>query len=162
MMRQMRPASLLVTVAMVAAAAHADARPAVGYRDGKQVDLDVVDCDSAVCEIHTARAFRAMARAAGKNGVELTVRSGFRTYQKQAALYKQYRRGEGNLAAAPGYSNHESGRALDLYVTRGDALRWLEHNAAHYGFHRTVPGEVWHWEYLGDGDREKRHHHPSS
>ncbi len=146
---------------MAGAARAADARPAVGYRDGQRIDLDVVPCDDAVCEIHTAHAFRVMARAASRDGIDLAVRSGFRTRTKQAALYKAYRHGEGNLAAAPGFSNHESGRALDLFVRRGDALRWLEHNAAHYGFHRTVPGETWHWEYFGDGDREHRHR-PSS
>jgi LAS superfamily LD-carboxypeptidase LdcB len=153
---------VIAVIASALLASTASARPAVGYRDGKRIDIDVTACDDAVCEVHTARAFRVMAYAASKAGVDLAIRSGFRTRTKQAALYKMYRKGEGNLAAAPGYSNHESGRALDLYVTRGDALSWLEHNAAHYGFHRTVPGESWHWEYFGDGDREHRHHRPGS
>jgi LAS superfamily LD-carboxypeptidase LdcB len=95
-----------------------------------------------------------MAKAAGKKGVELRIRSGFRSYAKQAKLYKQYRRGQGNLAAPPGYSNHESGRALDLNVTNHKALDWLQSHGATYGFHRTVPGEAWHWEYLGDEDKD--------
>ncbi len=140
----------------------ASARPAQGYRAGQKIDLEVASCGDAVCEVRTARAFRVMARAASKDGVDLAVRSGFRSRTKQAALYKAYRKGEGNLAAAPGFSNHESGRALDLYVTRGEALRWLEKNGTHYGFHRTVPGEAWHWEYLADGDREHLHRKPTS
>nr|HEX4317126.1 M15 family metallopeptidase [Kofleriaceae bacterium] len=160
----MRAVAVVTLAAAICAAAAtaASARPAVGYSNGKKVDLDVTSCGDAVCEIHTARAFRTMARAANKAGVDLSVRSGFRTRAKQAALYKAYRKGAGNLAAAPGYSNHESGRALDLYVMRGSALEWLRKNAAHYGFHRTVPGEVWHWEYLGDGDREHAHRKPNS
>ena len=152
----------IVLAAATLAAARADARPAVGYKDGRRIEIDVVSCGDATCEVHTARAFRVMARAASRAGVDLAVRSGFRTRAKQATLYKMYRKGAGNLAAAPGYSNHESGRALDLYVTRGDALRWLERNAAHYGFHRTVSGEAWHWEYFGDGDREHAHRRPQS
>ena len=83
----------------------------------------------------------------------MKISSGFRTFEKQAALYRKYRRGEGHLAAAPGYSNHESGRALDLYVDHY-TLSWLQSHAAVYGFHRTVPGEAWHWEYLADEDKD--------
>jgi hypothetical protein len=50
-----------------------------------------------------------------------------------------------NLAAAPGYSNHQSGRALDLTVSS-----WLANNAARFGFKRTVPSEAWHYEFFGN------------
>jgi LAS superfamily LD-carboxypeptidase LdcB len=84
--------------------------------------------------------------------VSLAIRSGYRTHAKQKKLYKQYRRGEGNLAAKPGYSVHESGRALDLVVTQHKTYEWLVAHAREYGFHRTVHGEPWHWEYLGGSD----------
>ncbi len=167
----MQPARLIAVIVLIAGVATAIAGPAPHMRGPRSATRTVSAstsmssaCDDAVCEVHTARAFRvAMARTRrARPASDLSVRSGFRTRSKQAALYKLYRKGEGNLAAAPGYSNHESGRALDLYVTRGDALSWLEHNAGHYGFHRTVPGEAWHWEYLGDGDREHAHRHPGS
>jgi hypothetical protein len=51
----------------------------------------------------------------------------------------------GNLAAKPGYSNHQSGRALDLSVSS-----WLVNNAARFGFKRTVPSEAWHYEFFGN------------
>jgi LAS superfamily LD-carboxypeptidase LdcB len=127
----------------------AHARTTTGYVNGEKVSVKLVDVGHGEAEVHTAIAFRAMAKAARKAGIELGVRSGFRSYAKQARLYKQYREGEGNLAARPGYSNHESGRALDLYINQYKTYEWLEQHAAAFGFHRTVVGEPWHWEYVG-------------
>lgn len=125
----------------------------VGYVAGTKTTLRLTEIEGKDVEVRTAKAFRVMAKAASKKGIDLRIRSGFRTFAKQAKLYKKYRRGEGNLAAPPGYSNHESGRALDLNVS-GHAYSWLQEHAATYGFHRTVPGEAWHWEYLGDEDKD--------
>ena len=134
-------------------AATADARNATGYVGGEKTTIKVTDVNGKDVEIRTAKAFRVMAKAARKKGVTLSIRSGFRSYDKQAKLYKKYRQGEGNLAAPPGFSNHDSGRALDIYITDHKAFDWLQAHGAQYGFHRTVPGEAWHWEYLGDEDR---------
>src|SRR5437763_415990 len=128
------------------AASPADARNATGYHEGEKVQLKVVDVGGAEAEAHTAVAFRAMARAADKVGIDLRIRSGFRSHAKQQKLYKAYRKGDGNLAARPGFSNHESGRALDLVITEYKVYEWLAGHAATYGFHRTVSGEPWHWE----------------
>jgi D-alanyl-D-alanine carboxypeptidase len=65
--------------------------------------------------------------------------------------------------AAPGYSEHHTGRAVDI-ATRGcpplteafdatDAFRWLTNNAVRFGFEMTFPRdnpygiayEPWHW-----------------
>ena len=145
---------LVVLLAVLACAATAHARNATGYVGGEKKTVRLTDIDGKDVEIRTAKAFRVMAKAARKHGVTLAIRSGFRSFAKQAKLYKKYRNGEGNLAAPPGYSNHESGRALDINITNHRALEWLQSHAARYGFHRTVPGEAWHWEYLGDEDRE--------
>jgi LAS superfamily LD-carboxypeptidase LdcB len=146
---------LAAVFAMLCLTANAQARTATGYKDGARLKLKIVECGNSEAEVHTAIAFRAMARAATKAGLDLRIRSGFRSYAEQVKLYKQYRRGEGNLAARPGYSNHESGRALDIYIEDYRVLEWLENHAAQYGFHRTVSGEAWHWEYLG-GYESKR------
>jgi hypothetical protein len=141
---------VLVVIVATLACATAQARPATGYVDGQKTTIKIVDVDGKDVETHTAKAFRVMQKAAHKAGVKLSIRSGFRSFKKQAELYKDYRKGRGNLAAPPGFSNHESGRALDLYVTDHHAYDWLREHAGTYGFHRTVPGEAWHWEYLGD------------
>ena len=44
------------------------------------------------------------------------VNSGYRSYAEQAELYDQYLHHGGTLAAKPGTSNHEGGRALDVSV----------------------------------------------
>ncbi len=145
---------LAVVLALVCAAATAHAQ--TGYKNGEKTQIKVVSCGNSEAEQHTAIAFRAMARAAEKAGIDLRVRSGFRNHAKQQKLYKAYRKGEGNLAARPGFSNHESGRALDIYITDYRVLEWLEKHASEYGFHRTVPGEAWHWEYLGGYEPKQR------
>ena len=146
----------LVALGITLAASSASARNATGYCEGEKIDVKVVECGGAEAEVHTAIAFRAMARAADKAGIDLRIRSGFRSHQKQQKLYKAYRKGNGNLAAVPGFSNHESGRALDLFVTDYKVYEWLQGHAARYGFHRTVSGEPWHWEYLGGYEPERK------
>lgn len=92
-----------------------------------------------------------------KWGAPLVVNSGGRSNAEQARLYALYKAGKGNLAAAPGTSIHERGRAVDL----GGAIqsmnsaqhRWLQQVAAQYGFSWTGRNfsqiEPWHWEYVG-------------
>ena len=140
---------LAVALATLCLAATAQARTATGYHKGEKTRIKIVSCGNSEAEVHTAIAFRAMARAAAKAGLDLRIRSGFRSHAKQKQLYKEYQRGQGHLAARPGYSNHESGRALDIYITDYRVYEWLKQHAAEYGFHRTVPGEAWHWEYTG-------------
>lgn len=126
--------------------ARADVRVERGYRKGKPVRIRVTTIGWAEVEVETAKAFRRMEHAADKDGVALAIRSGFRSNERQHMLYRAWKAGWGNKAARPGYSNHESGRALDLYVN-SDVLSWLSRNAKRFGFKRTVRGEPWHWEF---------------
>jgi LAS superfamily LD-carboxypeptidase LdcB len=148
---------VLAIVCLLAGAAAADARPqlAKGYRNGKQLRLRVVEVDGLAVEVSTARAFRAMQRAAAASGIALRLVSGFRTFERQTELYRAWRLGYGNRAARPGYSNHQAGRALDIDLDHS-VLAWLQANARRHGFHRTVRGEPWHWEFLGAPRRHAR------
>lgn len=76
--------------------------------------------------------------------------------------------GLGGRIAAPGYSNHQNGIAIDFLQERkeGDRIRnksgekdrdrwrnswfhgWLRKHAATFGF-QPIPTEEWHWEYRG-------------
>jgi hypothetical protein len=132
------------------------ARAAVGYRNGRRVKLRLVEVGWAEVEIRTARAFLAMRDAAARAGVDLWILSGFRSQEQQAALYRAWREGWGNRAARPGYSNHQSGRALDLFVGAPGTRGWLEAHAHRFGFRQTVPGEPWHWEFVEAGRRRPR------
>jgi LAS superfamily LD-carboxypeptidase LdcB len=127
--------------------APARAEIALGYVQGHKIKIEVVDINGVEVEARTARAFTAMAEAAANDGVELELTSGFRTNERQAELYDEYVHDAGALAAKPGYSNHQSGRALDINCWNWSVYEWLTAHAARYGFKRTVPGEPWHWEY---------------
>lgn len=153
----MRALLIALIACLLAGTASAGDRPrtAKGYRGGRPVTLRVVEIDGVAVEVATARAFRAMRRAAAAAGVALRLTSGFRTHARQAELYRAWRRGAGHRAARPGYSNHQAGRALDLDLGAG-TYAWLRANARAHGFHRTVRGEPWHWEYLGAPRRQAR------
>ena len=92
-----------------------------------------------------------------KWGAPLVVNSGGRSRADQARLYALYKAGKGNLAAPPGTSVHESGRAVDLggpvYRLGTPQHKWLQQVAGQYGFSwtgRTFSQiEPWHWEYVG-------------
>ncbi len=89
--------------------------------------------------------FDNMVSAAARDGVQLRVTSGKRSYQEQVALYNKYGPGR---AARPGRSNHESGNAIDFTNTPG-AFRWLKQNAARFGFFNKIPHEPWHYSTTG-------------
>lgn len=120
-----------------------------------------------------ARRWRAMVAAAESDRVTLLMVSGFRSIEYQAGLIrKKIEAGqtvEQILAvnAAPGHSEHHSGRAVDI-ATPGsrplteefeqtEAFRWLVGNAARFGFSMTYPRgnpggfvyEPWHWAARG-------------
>jgi LAS superfamily LD-carboxypeptidase LdcB len=128
----------------------AHARTATGYSRGQKTKIKLVEVGGVELEAATARAFRKMADAARKSGIHIGIRSGFRSHEKQKELYKQYRRGWGHLAARPGYSNHQSGRAVDIYIDDYAVYEWLRKHAHKYGFKRTVRREAWHWEFVGE------------
>lgn len=116
-----------------------------------------------------ARAWFALRQAAAVEQVELQVVSAFRSIEYQLGIVQRKRaRGQNiedilRVSAAPGYSEHHSGRALDLttpgFATleeefeKSPAFRWLQHNAAKHGFSLSFPRgnrhgiayEPWHW-----------------
>lgn len=98
------------------------------------------------------RTIRAAARAARDCGEVWTCNSSYRTYSEQVALYQAYKNGTGNLAAIPGTSRHESGRALDLSDPQGHPIGSSARRRialARQGFVFAVRSEAWHVEYLG-------------
>jgi D-alanyl-D-alanine carboxypeptidase len=103
----------------------------------------------------------------------LLIVSGFRGIDYQARLIrKKINAGQVlsdilTVSAAPGYSEHHTGRAVDI-ATPGsrplteefegsEAFRWLSENGGHYGFSMTYPREnsygfvyePWHWSHRG-------------
>ncbi|MBB5019013.1 D-alanyl-D-alanine carboxypeptidase [Chitinivorax tropicus] len=134
------------------------------------VGLDKFDRDAFLDE-QTAAAWRQMQSAADEAGVCLELVSGFRSvaYQ-QGLIVRKLAKGlsmEAILAAsaAPGYSEHHTGRALDLATPGADVLEesfeltpafaWLQQHAARFGFVMSFPREnphgilyePWHWAW---------------
>lgn len=117
----------------------------------------------------TARKWAEMVDAAASDGVILLIVSGFRGFDYQARLIRK-KINAGQIVsdilrvnAAPGFSEHHTGRAVDI-ATPGsrplmeefedsDAFRWLVENAAPFGFSMSYPREnpfgfiyePWHW-----------------
>jgi len=91
--------------------------------------------------------------AAEAENISISINSAFRTFQRQAALRRLFEKGQGNLAAKPGHSNHQHGQAFDLNTRHNvfdgsdKVYEWLKANAPKHGFVRTVSNESWHWEY---------------
>ena len=116
-------------------------------------------------------AWSAMRESAISQGHSLFLISAFRGYQYQhdliAAKLEKGQSLEAILCvnAAPGYSEHHSGRAVDLGTMGCDALseefentkvyQWLVKNAGGFGFYLSYPRdnpygidfEPWHWCY---------------
>ena len=116
-----------------------------------------------------AAAWKRMHAAAARDGVVLLPLSGFRSVARQRAIIREKLAGGQRIAeilqlvAAPGYSEHHTGRALDLGspddlaldedFARTTAFRWLRLHAATFGFRLSYPRrnrhgiayEPWHW-----------------
>ena len=119
-----------------------------------------------------AAAWRALRAAAQCDGVALTIVSAYRSVDRQAEIVRDKLACGLTLeavfaaSAPPGYSEHHTGRAVDLSTpgTKAletvfedtDAFRWLQRNAAAFGFVMSYPRanpfgyvyEPWHWCYL--------------
>ncbi len=125
-------------------------RVVTGYVNGvpRQITLGSIPGGKSM-RSDAAAAFTRMHAAAQRAGINLHVNSAFRSMEEQRALYQKYLNGTGNLAAKPGYSNHQGGIALDINVggTGTSTYKWLAAHAKEYGFVRTVPSEPWHWEF---------------
>ena len=120
-----------------------------------------------------AQAWREMCTAAERDGIQLLVVSAFRSFDYQRALIRRKLDNGRSIAdilrinTAPGYSEHHTGRALDITtpdcppLERGfestRAFTWLTRHAAHHGFRLSYPRdnphgisyEPWHWAYTG-------------
>lgn len=97
--------------------------------------------------------FNAMSQAAAAAGMQLAVNSGFRSQEEQKALHDGYmQKLPGyNLAAAPGWSNHQGGISVDVSTDNlgrsSPQYKWLAVNARRFGFINDVGSEAWHWTY---------------
>jgi hypothetical protein len=139
-----------ISQGLVTCEAHQD----TGYNQGVPFTITLIVADGYPVERSTANAYALMQAAAAADGIGLRVNDGFRTPQEQAYYWQCYQTcscNMCNLASPPGYSNHQSGSALDLNTSDYGVYNWLTNRAWEFDFHRTVPSETWHWVYYGGG-----------
>lgn len=114
-------------------------------------------------------ALQEMFAAAKAEGLNLFVKSGFRSYSTQKSLYNNYVKRDGAAAAdrysaRPGHSEHQTGLAFDINKANSSfagspEANWLAQNCYKYGFiirypqgKESITGyiyEPWHVRYLG-------------
>jgi D-alanyl-D-alanine carboxypeptidase len=116
-----------------------------------------------------ATAWLEMRRAAAKAGLTLIPVSGFRSIARQTEIIREHLAAGRTLndilrlVAAPGYSEHHTGRAVDITApddppleegfAQTTAFAWLTQNAANFGYTLSFPRqnthgiayEPWHW-----------------
>jgi D-alanyl-D-alanine carboxypeptidase len=116
-------------------------------------------------------AWQAMKQAASNDGIDLLMISAFRSVARQTEIIGD-KLGAGMtiedillVCAPPGYSEHHTGRAIDIATPEDPeleisfdttpAFNWLQANASRFGFHLSYPlgnssgfqYEPWHWCY---------------
>lgn len=140
-----------------------------------QVPQDLTDAGGVLLRAEAAGAYTAMVADAAAEGVAVSPVSGFRSREEQSRLHASYVESYGqesadSLSARPGYSEHETGLALDIGNPDGmcalercfegtAAGSWAASNAHRYGFLIRYPAaaehitgyayEPWHLRYVG-------------
>lgn len=117
----------------------------------------------------TYSAFQELVQGAANDNINIYLSSGFRSYELQSQIYNNYCNTYGQasadtFSARPGYSEHQSGLAIDVniiddsFIGTPEAV-WIENHCEEYGFIlRYPPGkqeitgykyEPWHIRYVG-------------
>jgi D-alanyl-D-alanine carboxypeptidase len=123
---------------------------------------------------------RDLADASRRAGKSLAVRSAYRSYDTQVAVFRSWVRRAGyqealKFSARPGHSEHQLGTTIDFTTGPGQPLssrfgdspsgKWLARNGWRYGFVMSYPEgkrkvscygfEPWHWRYVGRSMAER-------
>lgn len=113
--------------------------------------------------------YNKMKNDALNEGINLKIRSGFRSYNTQSSLYNNYVKRDGKTAAdtysaRAGHSEHQTGLAADINSLEQSFIntkegKWLNDNCYKYGFiirypkgKESITGymyEPWHIRYVG-------------
>jgi len=137
--------------------------------------VEIMKCGSGKMDETALSAYVKMCDNMGHDGLNITVKSSYRSYSTQTYLYNDYV-GRYNQAyadtfsARAGHSEHQTGLALDLVSKSTDfsnfadspEYKWLNNNAYKYGYILRYPSgkenitgykfESWHWRYIGVTD----------
>lgn len=143
--------------------------------DAAYIPPDLTDAGGVLLRLAAADSFRAMVSAAAAEGIAITAVSGYRPASEQAHIHDSYTSAYGApaadlLSARPGYSEHQTGLAVDIGNPSGEcalnacfastpAGAWTAANAHRFGFIIRYPAgteavtgymyEPWHLRYTG-------------
>ena len=118
------------------------------------------------------QAYIKMSEQANSEDMHFYIRSAYRNYQDQAYIYNSYIKEDGQevadkYSARAGFSEHQTGLAVDLAVGTGEfgifantkEAKWLQENSYKFGFILRYPKdktnitgytyESWHFRYVG-------------
>lgn len=149
-------------------------------RDGYEPYSLVTSLSGILVTPETDDALMRMADQAAAEGLNIQACSGYRSFEKQQSLYEGYIQDYGQdyadrYSARPGYSEHHTGRAIDLISPQGvfddfestSECQWVHENAWKYGFILRYPEdcekitgysyEPWHITYVGKDISKKMH-----
>jgi zinc D-Ala-D-Ala carboxypeptidase len=150
--------SAILTALVVVCATTLSLPTAFGESDGAvREGVRVFDGDiPAVANLDPGllRALRQAAADAARDGVEIVVKSGWRSREYQKKLLRDAVAKHGSEKAAarwvapPDTSSHVSGDAVDIGPSRATA--WLSRHGAEYGLCRVYRNEPWHYELRRD------------
>lgn len=133
------------------------------------------DYDPGKLTDEALNAYEQMRKAASEDDITLWIASGYRSYETQKNLYNDYVKEDGKekadtYSARPGYSEHQTGLAMDLNIVDSSfegtpEAKWIEKNCYKYGFIIRYPKgkenitgykyEPWHIRYLGKENAKK-------
>ena len=120
--------------------------------------------------IEAKEAYDKMCIDANNNGFDISVNSSYRSYESQEEIYQYYLKIYGqsyvdNYVAVPGFSEHQTGLALDIKSNKvsifknSNEYKWMLENSYKYGFILRYPegksditgytNEAWHYRYVG-------------
>lgn len=137
------------------------------------VTVDCAGQGGITVQVQVRDDLSALCQAAAQAGVPVAASSAYRSFSEQSWTYNYWIQQDGQAAAdtysaRPGYSEHQTGYAIDFRVPGGPSLdsftgtaqqQWLAANAVTYGFiqrytvaNQSETGfmaESWHYRYVG-------------
>lgn len=140
----------------------------INLSDNKSIDYIVRDNEDMLLDNEVFYNLKLMFDDAKEMGLNLTLFSGYRSYDKQSYLYYSKHKENDYYSARPGHSEHQTGLAVDI-STRiigltdnfkdSDEYKWLSENSYKYGFIERYKDEYsnetyynsepWHFRYVG-------------
>ncbi len=129
-------------------------------------------CGRPTLQVEAAQAYDLMCQAITEDHLPLSTSTSYRSYSFQSALYNSYlkfygREASDEFSARPGFSEHQTGLAVDVNAGEGgrgffvnsDSYQWMLDNAYRFGFILRYPKgkeeitgyqfESWHYTYVG-------------